>query len=84
MATSTRTALLVRCSVEEAAQIRAAAKKSDRTLSGYILHCLRNRLRVEAELDKDFPTLAKGRSTRSLRDSTNDRPKKTAAVELRS
>ena len=40
-----RTALLVRCSADEAAAIRAAAKGERRTLSGFILHAAMNRLR---------------------------------------
>lgn len=54
MANPKRTALLIRCSVEEAEQIRAAAQKSHRTLSGYVLHCLQNRLRIEAEMENIF------------------------------
>lgn len=40
-----RTALLVRCTSEEAAAIRAAAIRERRTLSGFILHAVMNRLR---------------------------------------
>src|SRR5579872_4766027 len=40
-----RTALLVRCTAGEAAAIRAAAKGERRTLSGFILHAVMNRLR---------------------------------------
>src|SRR5579871_1479461 len=40
-----RTALLVRCTAEEAAAIRAAAIGERRTLSGFILHAVMNRLR---------------------------------------
>ena len=59
-----RTALLVRCSVEEAKEIRAAARNSGRTLSGYVLHCLNNRLRVEAQIAADFAELAERRKRR--------------------
>jgi hypothetical protein len=36
-----RTVMLIRCSRQEAAQIRAAAKRRDATISGYVLYCLR-------------------------------------------
>jgi hypothetical protein len=42
--TSDRTALLIRCSKEEAEKIRAAAKRERRTLSGYIQHTVLNRI----------------------------------------
>ena len=41
---SGRTALLIRCSQEEAEKIRAAAKRERRTLSGYVLHTVLNRI----------------------------------------
>jgi len=47
-----RTALLIRCSVEEAQQIRAAARHQHRTVSGYILHCLQQKLEIEAAVQK--------------------------------
>jgi uncharacterized protein (DUF1778 family) len=39
-----RTALLIRCSHEEAETIRAAAKAERRTLSGYVLNAVMNRI----------------------------------------
>ena len=39
-----RTALLVRCSADEAAAIRAAAMQERRTLSGFILNAIANRV----------------------------------------
>jgi hypothetical protein len=39
-----RTALLVRCSADEAAAIRAAAMRERRTLSGFILNTVANRV----------------------------------------
>jgi uncharacterized protein (DUF1778 family) len=51
MSASKRTALLIRCSVEEAERIRSAAKKEGRTLSGYVLHCLHRRLELEGEME---------------------------------
>ncbi len=41
---SGRTALLIRCSQEEAEKIRAAAKRERRSLSGYVLHTVLNRI----------------------------------------
>lgn len=52
MPNSKRTALLIRCSVEEADAIRAAARKQDRTLSGYVMHALKNRLKIENDLEQ--------------------------------
>jgi uncharacterized protein (DUF1778 family) len=39
-----RTALLIRCSKDEAEKIRAAAKRERRTLSGYVLHTVLSRI----------------------------------------
>lgn len=39
-----RTALLIRCSREEAEMIRDAAKHERRTVSGYVLHAVMNRI----------------------------------------
>ncbi len=39
-----RTALLIRCTKEEAARIRHEAKKERRTLSGYVINALMNRM----------------------------------------
>ena len=52
-----RAALLIRCSAEEAAAIRAAAHRSGRTLCGYVLHCLRNRLKIEAEIQAQYDAI---------------------------
>ena len=41
---SERTALLIRCSREEAEKIRSAAKRERRTVSGYVLHAVLNRI----------------------------------------
>jgi len=60
-----RTALLIRCSVEEAQQIREAARKQSRTLSGYVLRCLRNRLRIEAELERNIAAMEELRLKRA-------------------
>ena len=39
-----RTALLIRCSREEADRIRSAAKRERRTVSGYVLNAVMSRL----------------------------------------
>ena len=36
-----RTAMLIRCSVDEANRIRIAAQRRDTTISGFVLHCLK-------------------------------------------
>lgn len=46
-----RTTLLINLSVDEAQQIRAAAKKQDRTISGYVLRAVLNRVRIEGQLE---------------------------------
>jgi len=68
MANPKRTALLIRCSVEEAELIRAAARRHDRTLSGFILYCLRTHMRMQADLDKKFAAIAEA-GKRRVRDS---------------
>jgi hypothetical protein len=37
-----RTTMLIRCSIEEAARIRTAAKRRDSTISAFVLHSLRS------------------------------------------
>src|SRR5579872_3712127 len=39
-----RTAVLVRCSAEEAGRIRAAARRKNTMISDYVLHCIRRTL----------------------------------------
>ena len=56
---SNRTALLIRCSREEADRIRAAAKKQRRTLSAYVLHALNARLDIEARMEKSLAAVSK-------------------------
>src|SRR5215470_11734247 len=36
-----RTAILVRCSIDDANRIRVGAKRRDATISGFVLHCLK-------------------------------------------
>ena len=42
-----KTAVLLRCSVELAEQIRSAAARRETTISGYVLHCLNRRWELE-------------------------------------
>lgn len=52
---SDRTALLIRCSKEEAEKIRAAAKRERRTLSGYVLHVILNRITIQEKSEVYAP-----------------------------
>lgn len=45
-----RTTLLINLSVEQAEQIRAAAKKQDRTISSYVLRAVMTRVNIERQL----------------------------------
>jgi len=45
-----RTTLLINLSVQQAEQIRAAAKKQDRTISAYVLRAVMNRINIEGQL----------------------------------
>jgi uncharacterized protein (DUF1778 family) len=47
-----RTTLLINLSVEQADQIRAAAKKQDRTISAYVLRAVMTRLNIEGQLQR--------------------------------
>lgn len=49
-----RTALLVRCSEEEAASIRDAAKRERRTISGFILNAVLNRIANQKKLQQEW------------------------------
>lgn len=46
-----RTTLLINLSVDEAEQIRAAARKQDRTISAFVLRAVMNRVRVERAIE---------------------------------
>jgi len=54
-----RTALLIRCSVEQAEEIRAAAKKQGRTISSYVLRSVSTRLNVERQMEERLKTISK-------------------------
>lgn len=45
-----RTTLLINLSVEEAEQIRAAARRQDRTISAYIVRAVMTRIRIEQQV----------------------------------
>lgn len=50
-----RAALLVRCSSEEAEIIRKAAQQERRTISGYILHAVMQRIAFQRQTRHGFP-----------------------------
>jgi uncharacterized protein (DUF1778 family) len=58
-----RTALLVRCSTDEAASIRAEAEKQRRTISGYVLQVMIRAIDIE---DRLFAKLTGFRSTNQM------------------
>ncbi len=67
MSKSNRTALLIRCTVEEAEAVRAAARRQYRTLSGYVMHALNNRLEIEARLREHNDAIAAAARQRAER-----------------
>jgi uncharacterized protein (DUF1778 family) len=50
--TDRRTALLVRCSEEEAKAIRESARRERRTISGFILNAVLNRITHQKQLEQ--------------------------------
>jgi uncharacterized protein (DUF1778 family) len=56
-----RTALLIHCAAEEARQIREAARREHRTISGFVLHAVMNRIASQATqrkmLEAAYPQL---------------------------
>lgn len=52
MANPNRTTLLINLSVEQAEQIRAAAKKQDRTISSYVLRAVMARIKIEGQVEE--------------------------------
>lgn len=50
-----RTALLIRCTKEEATAIREAATLQRRTVSGFVLHAVMNRISVQRRLETAAP-----------------------------
>jgi uncharacterized protein (DUF1778 family) len=51
-----RTAILIRCSAEEADLIRAAAKAERRTISAYILNAVMNRISAQKRFSQTLQT----------------------------
>ncbi len=49
---SGRTALLIHCSRQEAEQIRRAAKKERRTISGFVLNAVLSKFELEERLEE--------------------------------
>jgi hypothetical protein len=47
-----RTTLLINCSVEEARQIRAAARSDERTISAFVLRCVKTRLKIQTQMEE--------------------------------
>jgi uncharacterized protein (DUF1778 family) len=65
-----RTALLVRCSEEEAETIREAAKRERRTISGFILNSVLNRIANQQRLEQAWQkTGNRGRQARAAAES---------------
>ncbi len=52
----TRTALLVRCSAEEAQTIREAARRERRTISGFVLNAVMNRITASRRVEQAMAT----------------------------
>jgi len=46
-----RTTLLINLSVQEAEQIRNAARRQDRTISAFVLRAVMNRINIEGQLE---------------------------------
>lgn len=53
-----RTALLIRCSVEEAELIRETARKERRTVSSFVLNCVENKLKIHAAVQEQLKAAA--------------------------
>ena len=53
-----RTAILLRCSEEEAQDIRNAARSEKRTISGFILNAVHNRLEARKRIRERFEELS--------------------------
>jgi uncharacterized protein (DUF1778 family) len=56
-----RTALLIRCSKEEAEKIRDAAERERRTLSGYVLNTILRRISNQEKTRLNSPNRSVGR-----------------------
>lgn len=68
-----RTTLLINLSVEEAEQIRSAAKRQERTISSYVLRAVMNRIRIEGQVQNRDQLLERYiEKVRSDPDAAND------------
>lgn len=63
--TKQRTALLVRCSEEEAEAIREAAKRERRTISGFILNAVLNRIANQKKIEQAWRKPGGGKQARA-------------------
>lgn len=64
-----RTALLVRCSEPEAEAIREAAKRERRTISGFILNAVLNRIANQKKIEQAWRKAGGGKQARSVIES---------------
>lgn len=64
-----RTALLVRCSAEEAIAIRDAARRERRTISGFILNAVLNRIANQKKLEDAWRKPGGGKQARAAVES---------------
>ncbi len=60
-----RTALLIRCTKDEAARIRLEARKERRTLSGYVINALMNRIEAREKALARFEGSPQGEAPRA-------------------
>jgi uncharacterized protein (DUF1778 family) len=67
--TKQRTALLVRCSEEEAEAIREAAKRERRTISGFILNAVLNRIANQKKIEQSWRKPGGGKQARAAAES---------------
>jgi len=58
-----RSALLIRCTVEEAHQIREAAERERRAVSGFVLNAVLNRIAHHNAIQKRIAAPIKNKST---------------------
>lgn len=64
-----RTALLVRCSEAEAEAIREAAKRERRTISGFILNAVLNRIANQKKIEQGWRKAGGAKQARAPSDS---------------
>ena len=64
-----RTALLVRCSEQEAEAIREAARRERRTISGFILNAVLNRIANQKRIEQAWRSAGGPRQARAATES---------------